>query len=108
MAIKQNIVIDQGTDFVVEITVVDEENEPWNFTNYTASAMMRKHYYSANSHSFTTNIDNNSILTISMTSSFTSNLEPGRYYYDVEVKDSANVITRVVEGIATVTPGITR
>jgi hypothetical protein len=32
----------------------------------------------------------------------------GRYVYDVEIISAANVISRLVEGIATVTPEVTR
>jgi hypothetical protein len=43
-----------------------------------------------------------------MTSANTSNLTPGRYVYDVIITSSANVVTRVVEGIVTVLPSVTR
>jgi hypothetical protein len=35
-------------------------------------------------------------------------MEPGRYVYDIEAVSGANVITRVIEGIVTVTPEVTK
>jgi hypothetical protein len=32
----------------------------------------------------------------------------GRYVYDVELTDTSNSISRIVEGIVTVTPQVTR
>jgi hypothetical protein len=45
---------------------------------------------------------------LSLPKSQTVDLEPGRYLYDVEMTSSAGDTTRVIEGIATVTPGMTR
>jgi hypothetical protein len=43
-----------------------------------------------------------------MTAANTASLTPGRYVYDVIITSSANVVTRVVEGIVTVLPSVTR
>lgn len=71
---------------------------------------MRKSYYSTTAASFNVAISNTTTgeITVSMSSANTANLTPGRYVYDVVIKDSSNVATRVVEGIAVVTPGVTR
>ena len=45
---------------------------------------------------------------ISLTPEQTSALKAGRYVYDVEISSGGGVKTRVVEGIVTVNPGITR
>lgn len=109
MAIKANLVIDQGTDFSATIDVVDANNEAFDLTNYTAAAQMRKNYASATAYTFNCS-DNNSLgqITLQMTSNTTVNIDPGRYLYDVEITSIGGEIIRVVEGIITVTPGITR
>jgi hypothetical protein len=43
-----------------------------------------------------------------MNSATTSSITAGRYLYDVEVIDVNLVTSRIVEGIVTVTPQITR
>jgi hypothetical protein len=45
-------------------------------------------------------------VTISMASSITQTLKPGRYYYDVYLTSSSDVVSRMVEGQALVTAGI--
>lgn len=109
MAIKANIVIDQGTDFSATIDVLDAEDNVFDLTGYTPAAQMRKNYASSSAVTFTAT-DNDTLgqITIELTSNTTSQLEPGRYLYDVEITSPGGTISRVVEGIATVTPGITR
>ena len=39
----------------------------------------------------------------------TANIAAGKYYYDLELHNTtANSITRVIEGVARVTPNVTR
>jgi len=46
-------------------------------------------------------------LKISLGSTTTSALKPGRYSYDVLLTDASSIKTRVVEGSAIVTSGVT-
>lgn len=109
MAIKANLVVDQGSTFVTTLNLTDADDIPIDLTNYTASAQLRKHYTSSNSVSFTVGTGGNTgVLTLSLNANTTANISSGRYMYDVEIHDSSNNITRVVEGIVTVTPNITR
>ena len=48
------------------------------------------------------------VVTLSLTSTQTANLDFGRYVYDVNLTDASNTVTRVLEGIVTVTPRVTR
>lgn len=111
MAIKANIIIDQGTDFSALIDVADGENEIYDLTGYTVAAQMRKNY--ASSTAVTFSAIHNGVggqINLTLDKAITTDLEPGRYLYDVEITaDNGNGSTiRIVEGIATVTPGITR
>lgn len=111
MAIKANIVIDQGSDFTAEIALVDENEEAYDLTDHTVLSSMRKNYASETAIDFSTAINADAttgLLYITMPNTLTSTLEPGRYLYDVIVTNSLGSVTRVVEGIAVVTPGITR
>ena len=45
---------------------------------------------------------------MSMARSVTSTLKPGKYFYDLVIKDSSDVKTRVVEGTVHVKKSITR
>lgn len=111
MAAKANILIEQGTDFSSTITVQDSSGNITNLTGYTAAAQIRKHYTSNSAVNFATSFGDprsDGELTLSLTRIQTSNMESGRYVYDVELTDSANTRSRLVEGLVTITPEVTR
>lgn len=109
MATKANLVIDQGSTFSSDLTLTDENGDPLTLNGYTANSQIRKWYSSTNaSATFTTSINTvSAVITLSLTANQTSNLVAGRYVYDVEISDGAEV-SRIVEGIVTVTPQVTR
>jgi hypothetical protein len=47
-------------------------------------------------------------ITMSMNSANTANVTPGRYVYDVLITSGASVKTRIIEGIVTILPSVTR
>lgn len=110
MSIKRNLVIDQGSNFSTSITVTDSTTgNAVNLTDYTAAAQMRKYYASTNSYSFTVSITPiTGVVTLSMNSTSTGVITPGRYVYDCEITNTNYAVTRVQEGIVTVTPQVTR
>lgn len=109
MALKANITIDQGTSFATTIDVTDEDGNIVNLTGYTGAAQMRKHYTSTTSTAFTVAITaNTGEVKLSLTANATNNVVAGRYVYDCELTDASGTVSRLVEGIVTVTPGVTR
>jgi len=107
MALKANLVIDQGTTFASSIEVLDENDNAVQLQNYVARGQMRKTYSSSNAVNFTTTT-NTGMLVISLTASQTANIVAGRYVYDVELVDSQNTVVRILEGIVTITPEVTK
>lgn len=110
MAIKANFTIDQGSTFNSSVTLTDEEDNILDLTGYTGAAQLRKHYTSSNSVSFGVVITaNTGEIGLSLSANQTGSITSGRYVYDVEITNSATGnITRVLEGIVTVTPQVTR
>lgn len=109
MAIKANLVIDQGSTFSAAIDLTDTDDNAYDLTQYTVAAQMRKNYTSSSAVTFTADHTGaNGKITLTLLPATTATLEPGRYLYDVEITAPNGTITRVVEGIVTVTPGITR
>jgi hypothetical protein len=110
MAGYAELTVEQGADFNTTINVNDGTGAAQNLTSYTAAAQMRKSYYSTTANSFTVSISNAGAgeITMAMTSANTANLTPGRYMYDLVMTSPSNIKTRVVEGIVTVLPSITR
>ena len=111
MATISNLFINQDTDFSTTVTVNYSSGSALNLTSYTALAMIRKTYQSTTATTFTSTFAADRTtgqITISLTDAQTALLEDGRYVYDLVVTDNSGIKTRVVEGIATVTPGVSR
>jgi hypothetical protein len=109
MAIKMNIVIDQGSDYEVTVDLTDANNAPTNLMGFVGAAQMRKHYTSLNSTRFDVVVAaNTGRVSLSMNSATSGALTPGRYVYDCELSSSGNVVTRIIEGIVTISPSVTR
>lgn len=109
MAIKSNIVIDQGADYITTLNVQDDNGTAIDLTGYSANAMIRKTYSSSNAVAFQISITptvGQVALTLSANSS--ANMAPGRYVYDLNVVDTLLRKTRILEGILTINPSVTR
>ena len=107
MATKANITIDQGATFNTTVSLTDDAGNELNLTGYVANSQIRRWYTSNTSTDFTITVSNGT-LALALSSNQTANLIYDRYVYDVLLKDTANTITRVVEGIVTVTPRVSR
>ena len=108
MATVQNITIDQGTTFSLTITLTNDDGTAKDLSSYTVSAQMRKSYYTSTYTAFTTaKVDLTGELTISLTAAQTSDIKAGRYVYDIEIASSSETL-RILEGIVTVTPEVTK
>ena len=110
MAARADIIIEQWTTFETVVTVTDDYGNVVNLTDYEAASQIRKHHTSSSvTSSFVmTNGGTNGQLTLTLSSSATGGMDGGRYVYDVEVTTAAGVVSRVVEGIVTVNPQVTR
>jgi hypothetical protein len=109
MAIKSNIVVDQGTDFSTTVQIKDDNGVAVNISGYSANAAIRKTYFSSNATVFTTAVDgNNGIITLTLAANSSANLSAGRYVYDLQTTDPLGKKSRVVEGIVTITPSVVR
>ena len=110
MAIIQNITIDQDCDFTETLTVKDSTGTVVDLSNETITSTMRKTYSSATAYSFTTAkvSATDGTCTITLTDAVTANLEVGRYVWVLTTADSSGLITRRIEGRATVTPSVSR
>jgi hypothetical protein len=109
MATKANLFIDQGATYETVLTLTDEDGNVLDLINASAASQIRKSYSSSLTAQFTTtiNVDAGEI-TLSLTANQTGNIVAGRYVYDVELTDADNKINRIVEGIVTVNPQVTR
>lgn len=109
MSNKVDLIIDQGTTYSVELDLIDDNGDVMALDGYTANSQIRRWYTSNNaSATFTTTINASAgKITLSLTANQSSNLVYGRYVYDVEISNDAGT-SRVVEGVITITPEVTR
>ena len=113
MAARANLQIDRGATFSSDVTVSDTDGTAFDLTGYTAAAKMAKGYQSTQTRVIiTTSINNDpttGVITLSLTADQTKALDaPARYVYDVEItKTSDSTVTRVIEGLITVSPDVT-
>jgi len=104
--------INQGTTFNDVIYLTDDTtNTAMNIVGYSAESQLRRSYYSDNA---SANIvcsvtdGQNGEITMTVTKANTANIKAGRYVFDVLLTDTENATSRILEGIVTVTPGVTK
>jgi hypothetical protein len=105
MAAIANLYVDQGTTFSTSVLVTNDDGSAFDLTGYTVAAQIRKSYSSSTA----TVADPSTAgqINLSLTATQTGTLEEGRYVYDVEVTSGVTV-TRVIEGLVTVSPQVTK
>ena len=111
MASILNQIVDQGSTWSKQITVYETDGTTvQNLTGYTVASQLRKNYTST---AYTTiNATNNSptsgIIIMSLTATQTAALKSGRYVYDLQITAADSTVTRVIEGVITLRPEVTK
>ena len=105
-----NLSIEQGSTWELRLEVDSQPDTDKNMTGYTVAAKIGKSYYDTSPISmyFQYIVQNAGIFKLWLTAAQTAALDPAHeYVYDVEITDSSGVVTRIIQGRATVSPGIT-
>jgi len=105
------LTVDQGSTFESTIDLVSDDGAVINVAGYVFTGQIRKSYYSTNpTANLTLAIMNaaNGNVKVSMSAATTANIKAGRYLYDIKMVDTSNSATRLVEGVITITPQVTR
>ena len=105
-----NISIEQGSTWELRLEIDSQVGVDKNMTNYTVASKIGKSYYDTNpvSMNFAYIVQQSGIFKIWLTATQTALLDPAHeYVYDVEITDGSGVVTRMIQGRATVSPGIT-
>lgn len=113
MAKQENLLVDQGTTFSKIVNVVNDDGTAFDLTGFTPMSQMRKSYYTNTSHEITAEVEGdptNGQVKLLLLPSTTNSIRAGRYVYDLEVHNDADpdVVKRVIEGIVTLTPQVTK
>ena len=117
MSQYEDFIIDQGTDFTIQLELVDANGSAKDLTGYSSSSQIRKTYSSSDSDavSFSTQFQSprsSGVINLTITNSQTGLMKAGRYVYDVEISslDSADntIVERILEGQITMSPSVTK
>jgi len=115
MANRYNLEINQGATFSLTATWKDSTGAAINLTGYTARLQIRESYASTTTIVSLTSGAGITLggaagtITIVIAASATSALtSPFSGVYDLELVDASSVVTRLLEGAATVSPEVTR
>jgi hypothetical protein len=110
MAVSINHDMDQGSNFAFSVVAKDSAGVAISLSGSTAYCQMRKYYTSETAISLTTSLTGgtgNIIVSLGPTGS--AAVKPGVYFYDVELHSSNGTqVQRVVQGMITVYPEVTR
>jgi len=107
----ENFSIDQGADFSRTLTVTTDGSTAYDISGLTLTGQMRKSFASDNSSAtFTTSLVSatDGTYKIQLDNDTTSNLDDGRYVYDVEITLADSTVEKVHYGIITVNPQATK
>lgn len=108
---RADLIIDQGTDFSSSIQLKADDGTNINIAGYIFTSSIRANYFSAN---VTANLimvitdAANGNVTMSLDAANTANIPAQRYVYDIKMKNTSNVTSRLAEGMFTVTPQVTK
>lgn len=111
MASVSNLYIDQGSDFIVVVTLTNQDGTPLNLENFVVKSQFRKSYQSSQAVNFQIEIlepFTSGKIRMKLPADSSSPLLAGRYLYDVEVTNQLGERRRALEGIVILTPEITR
>ena len=110
-AATYDLVIDQGSDFAIDLTIT-EAGTAKNLSGYAGRAQMRtSHTNSSVAASFTVNVINaaNGTMKMELSASTTAGIAAVRYVYDLEIHTSGDAtVKRIIQGSVTLNPEVTR
>jgi hypothetical protein len=110
-AATYDLVIDQGSDFALDLAVTENASVK-NLTGYSARAQMRSSKTASSvAASFTCSIVSatGGTLKIELPNATSSAMSAGRYYYDLEIFTGSNgIVKRLLEGAVILNQEVTR
>lgn len=111
-AANYNLIIDQGSDFALDLLVKEQEASK-DLTGYSARAQMRLTPTSADvAGSFVCTIPlpaTDGKINIALPNAVSSGMNSGKYYYDLEIYTANDAyVKRLIQGGVTINPEITR
>jgi len=114
MAEQYSFVIDQGANWNLNLTYKDSTGAAINLTGYTAAMQFRltsstvTSALSLSSGSGISITGATGTIAITATAAQTGSMSADKYDYDLEITSASGVVTRLIQGVATVNAQVTR
>ena len=105
-----NLSIEQGSSWQLQMDVDSTAGNDLNITGYTFASKLAKSHYDENPVSMTSTIINTATgtLRLNLTPAQTAALDPAvEYIYDVQMTSPTGIVTRLIQGRATISAGVT-
>lgn len=110
-ASQQNLVIDQGADYYRTFTITSSDtNLPSDLTGYVFAGQIRRSVTATANVAFTVGIVEAVLgqAYLSLSNADTMLLVDTKYVYDIEITSVTNKKSRILEGMITINPNVTR
>jgi len=104
-----NLTIEQGASWQLTLSIDSTAGTDLDIDGYTFSGKMAKSYYDENpvTMSYSITDGDSGQVVFSLTSSQTENLDSSiEYVYDIDMTDTSDFTTRLLQGRATISPGL--
>lgn len=110
-AANYDLTIDQGSTFVIDITI-NEGGSVKDLTGYSARSQMRSTKTAtdvAASFTCTIPVPTNGVVKMELPAGTSSDMSAGLYFYDLEIHTSSDaIVKRLIEGKVTLNQEVTR
>lgn len=110
-AANYDLTIDQGSTFVIDITI-KEDGSVKDLTGYSARSQMRSTKTAADvaaSFTCTIPVPTSGVVKMELPASTSSDMSAGLYFYDLEIHTGSDaVVKRLIEGKVTLNQEVTR
>jgi len=98
-----NVVIEKGMSFSLQFDISNDDGTDYSLSGFTtAYATIRKHAKSTIKEDFQTSFTSAGVISITLDTTQTSNLEVGRNYFDVVLATSTGTKEKFIRGSAIV------
>ena len=113
MAGIANLTIDQGSNFTYDLEVTNSDGSAFDLTGFTMVAKTAQGYATTFPRvlftcTCTSDMAKLGVVTISLTADQTKAMKAGRWVFDVVATHTDSTVTRLLEGIAIVTPSVVK
>jgi len=110
LTVKWNQDFNAGQTWITDFTLLNPNGTPRSVIGNTFQSSLKRHYKSVNATTILVEVLDASTgnIKLSLTDTQTTALIGGKYLYDVEMTDTEGIKERIIQGVITVRPEVTK